>query len=343
MNQMTMNLLVTQISYHLLSCLVTRFRPMISNLTRIDKLCVTLHKQPRVPRTLRTIFFLFVDLDACFVGIPLDSGASNRSGTRFGPRQIRVESALIRKTSMGTGVDPYSYLRVADVGDISLNMFNLKKACDNIRDGISSIIASGCRPLTMGGDHTLTYPVLQAMKAKYGAVGLIHVDAHSDTSDSMYGEKITHATPFRRAVEEGCLDCSRVIQIGLRGSGYSVSDYDWARNQGFRIVTGEECWSKSMVELMGEVRGMMGDAPVYLSFDIDALDPAYAPGTGTPEIAGLTPSQALQIIRGSQGLQIVGADLVEVSPPYDMAGTTALTAANLLFEMLCILPRPKRS
>ncbi|XP_033977990.1 agmatinase, mitochondrial-like [Trematomus bernacchii] len=192
-----------------------------------------------------------------------------------------------------------------------------------------------------GGDHTIAYPILQAVAEKHGPVGLVHVDAHADTSDVVLGERIGHGTPFRRCVEEGLLDCSRVVQIGLRGSGYSADSYACSRAQGFRVVQVEECWFKSLAPLMEEVRGQMGGGPVYLSFDIDALDPGFAPGTGTPEIAGLTPIQGVEIIRGCRGLNLVGCDLVEVSPPYDTTGNTALTGANLLFEMLCVLPNVK--
>ncbi|XP_022338288.2 agmatinase, mitochondrial-like [Crassostrea virginica] len=282
-------------------------------------------------------------LKACFVGIPMDIGASNRSGTRLGPRQIRTESALIRKTNIATGASPFDSFQVADVGDVSFNLYNLPKACEDIRRHYQRLISDGCIPLTLGGDHTISYPILQAMKERYGPVGMVHIDAHSDTSDTMLGEKIAHGTPFRRAVEEGCLDPHRVIQIGLRGSTYSLGDYDWAKEQGFRVVMAEECWHKSLTPLMSEVREMMGDRPVYISFDIDGLDPAFAPGTGTPEIGGLTSIQGLEIVRGCRGLNVIGGDLVEVSPPYDMNGTTALTGANLLFEMLCVLPGVKYS
>jgi guanidinobutyrase len=195
-----------------------------------------------------------------------------------------------------------------------------------------------CIPLAIGGDHTLTLPILRAMVKRHGPVGLIHVDAHADINDTMFGETIAHGTPFRRAVEEGLLDAKRVIQIGLRGTGYAAEDFDWPRSQGFRVVQAEECWYKSLAPLMQEVRDQMGDRPVYLTFDIDSLDPGFAPGTGTLEIGGLMPSQGLEIIRGCRGLNLVGCDLVEVSPPLDPVGTTANIAANLLFEMLCVLP-----
>jgi len=281
-------------------------------------------------------------LDACFVGIPMDVGTSNRAGTRYGPRQIRAESCLIRPYNMATRAAPFDSLMVADIGDVAIDTFNLPKCMDIITNAYRSIIAKGCRPLTLGGDHTLTYPVLRAIAEKYGPVGLIHVDAHADINESMFGEKIAHGTPFRRAVEDKLLDTKRCIQIGLRATGYAADDFDWPRQQGFRVVQAEECWHKSLTPLMEEVRRQMGKGPVYLSFDIDSLDPAFAPGTGTPEIGGLTTIQGLEIIRSAWGLDLVGCDLVEVSPPYDPSGNTALTGANLLFEMLCVLPGVQR-
>ena len=281
-------------------------------------------------------------LDACFVGIPMDIGASNRAGTRHGPRQIRAESCLIRPYNMATRAAPFDSLQVADIGDVAINTFNLPKCMDIITAAYDAILAENCIPLTLGGDHTLTYPILRAMAKKHGPVGLIHIDAHADINDHMFGEPIAHGTPFRRAVEAGVLDAPRCVQIGLRGSGYAADDFDWPRQQGFRVVQAEECWHRSLTPLMAEVRAQLGDGPVYLSYDIDSLDPAFAPGTGTPEIGGLTTVQALEIIRGCQGLNLVGCDLVEVSPPYDPSGNTAITAAYLLFEMLCVLPGVKR-
>ncbi|XP_043847838.1 agmatinase, mitochondrial isoform X1 [Dromiciops gliroides] len=280
-------------------------------------------------------------LDAAFVGVPLDIGTSNRPGARFGPRRIREESLLLRTVNPSTGALPFHSLMVADIGDVSVNLYNLLDSCRLIREAYQKIAAASCIPLTLGGDHTITYPILQALAEKHGPVGLLHVDAHTDTADKALGEKLCHRTPFRRCIEEGLLDCKRVVQIGIRGPSTSMNPYKYNRDQGFRVVLAEDCWLKSLVPLMGEVRQQMGDKPIYISFDIDALDPAYAPGTGTPEIAGLTPSQALEIIRGCQGLNVVGCDLVEVSPMYDPSGNTALLAANLLFEMLCVLPKVK--
>ena len=182
------------------------------------------------------------------------------------------------------------------------------------------------------------WPIVRGLSKTHGPVGVIHVDAHADVNDLMFGERAAHGTPFRRMVEERVIDPQRVIQIGLRGSGYTPEDFDWPRRHGFRVVQAEECWHKSLVPLMEEVRDQMGEGPVYISYDIDSLDPGLAPGTGTPEIGGLTTIQGLEIIRGCRGLDIVGGDLVEVSPPYDPSGNTALIGANLLFEMLCVLP-----
>ncbi|HZS80157.1 MAG TPA: agmatinase [Herbaspirillum sp.] len=281
-------------------------------------------------------------LDACFVGVPFDLGTSNRAGARFGPRQIRTESVLLRPYNMATRAAPFDSLQVADVGDVATNPYNMVDSIARIESAYDDILAHGCRPISLGGDHTIALPILRAMHRKYGHVGLIHVDAHADVNDTMFGEKIAHGTLFRRAVEEGLLDCDRVVQIGLRGTGYAAEDFDWCRAQGFRVVPAEECWNRSLAPFMKEVRAGVDGGPVYLSFDIDGIDPAYAPGTGTPEIAGLTVPQALEIIRGSWGLNIIGADLVEVAPPYDPLGTTALLGANLAYEMLCVLPGVKR-
>lgn len=280
-------------------------------------------------------------LGACFVGVPLDTGTSNRAGARFGPRAIRAESCLLRPYNMATRAAPYDSIQVADIGDVAINTFNLQKSMDIVTEAYDEIIGHGCVPLTMGGDHTIVLPILRAMKKKYGAVGVVHVDAHADVNDTMFGEKIAHGTPFRRAIEEGLIDGNRVAQIGLRGTGYTAEDFDWSRSHGIRVVQAEECWYKSVAPIMDEVRAKLGDGPVYLSFDIDGLDPSFAPGTGTPEIGGLTIWQALEIIRGCRGLDIVGCDLVEISPPYDPSGNTALVGANLLYEMLCVLPKVK--
>ena len=278
-------------------------------------------------------------LDAAFVGVPLDIGTSNRTGARFGPRQIRAESALLRPYNMATGAAPFDTLQVADLGDVPINTYSLERSLTIIKRFYDDVIAADCRPLTLGGDHTIALPILRAVASKHGPVALVHVDAHADVNDEMFGEAVAHGTPFRRAVEEGLLACDKVWQIGLRGTGYAADDFDWPRQQGFTVVQAHEVWYRSLAPLMSEVRQRIGDRhPVYITFDIDGVDPSYAGGTGTPEIGGLTVPQALEVIRGCRGLNVVGGDLVEVAPPYDPSGNTALLAANLLYEMLCVLP-----
>lgn len=277
-------------------------------------------------------------LDAAFVGIPMDIGTSNRPGTRLGPRAIRDESRMLRPFNLATGAAPFESMQIADIGDVPINTFDLKKSVDIIAAYYDNVLAHDVAPITLGGDHTLTLPILRAMAKKHGPVGLVHVDAHADINEQMFGETIAHGTPFRRAVEEGLLDCQRVAQIGLRGTGYAPDEFDWSREQGFRVVPAEQCWHRSLTPLMDEIRDQVGGGPVYLSFDIDSLDPAYAPGTGTVEIGGLTIPQGLEIIRGLRGLDLVGADLVEVSPAYDANNQTSIVAANLAYEMLCVLP-----
>ena len=282
-------------------------------------------------------------LDIAIAGVGLDIGTSNRTGTRFGPRQIRNESVMVRPYCMATGAAPFDSFQVADVGDVALNSFNLLKSIEIIEGFYDDIMSHGAKPATVGGDHTITLPILRAINKVHGPVAMVHVDAHADINDRMFGETITHGTIFRRAIEEKLIDPHSMVQIGLRTTGYSAEDFDWSRNQGVRVVTAEECWYKSLAPLMDEVRDMIGpDMPAYLSFDIDGLDPSVAPGTGTPEPGGLMASQGVEIIRGCFGLNLVGCDLVEVSPPYDTSGNTSLLAANLLFEMLCSMPGCKR-
>lgn len=278
------------------------------------------------------------DLDAAFVGVPCDIGTSNRSGTRYGPRAIRAESALLRPYNMATRAAPFDDLRVDDLGDVATNPYDLLDTIARIELAYDEIVSADCIPLTLGGDHTILLPVLRSMARRHGPVGLIHVDAHADVNVAMSGSPIAHGTPIRRAMEEGLLDSSRVVQLGLRGTGYAADDFDWSREQGFHVVPAEACWHRSLTDPMRELRARLGAGPVYVSFDIDALDPSVAPGTGTPEYGGLTAVQALEIVRGLRGLDIVGADLVEVSPPYDTSGNTAVLGATLLYELLCVLP-----
>lgn len=281
------------------------------------------------------------DLDACFVGMPLDIGTSNRAGARHGPREIRAESCLLRPFNLGTGAAPFESLQVADVGDIAINTFNIEDSVERIRIAYELLLENNVIPIGIGGDHTVTYPVLQAIAKKHGPVALVHVDAHADVNDTMFGEKIAHGTTFRRAFDENLINPQLTFQIGLRGTGYSPDDFNWSRSKGFTVVTAEECWDHSLAALMTSIRAAIGSHKTYVTFDIDGLDPSVAPGTGTPEIGGLTGRQGLEIIRGCRGLNIVGADVVEVSPPYDLSGNTALLGANLLFELLCVLPGVK--
>ena len=278
------------------------------------------------------------DLDVAVVGVPFDIGTSNRPGARFGPRGIRSESVLLRPYNMATRAAPFDSLRIDDCGDVAINPYNVLDSVARIEAHYDALLADDLITVSMGGDHTIILPILRAMARKHGPIGLVHIDAHTDINDTMFGERIAHGTPFRRAMEEGLIDAHRVVQIGVRGTGYAADDFDWSREQGFRVVQAEECWHKSLTPLMEEVRAQVAGGPVYLTFDIDGLDPSAAPGTGTPEVGGLTVIQGLEIIRGCRGLQIVGCDLVEVAPIYDASGNTSLVAANLLYEMLCILP-----
>ena len=280
-----------------------------------------------------------VGLDAAFIGVPLDIGTSNRAGARFGPRQIRAESALLRPYNLATGAAPFDALQVADLGDVAVNTYSIEKSMQIIGSFYDEVLAAGCKPLSMGGDHTIALPILRSLCKRHGPVALVHVDAHADVNDEMFGEPLAHGTPFRRAVEEGLLQCDKVWQIGLRGTGYAADDFDWPRRQGFTVVPAHEVWYQSLAPLMARVRERIGPTtPVYISFDIDGLDPSFAGGTGTPEIGGLSVPQGLEVIRGCRGLNVVGGDLVEVAPPYDPSGNTALLGANLLYEMLCVLP-----
>ncbi len=277
-------------------------------------------------------------LDVAVLGIPMDIGTSWRSGTRFGPKQIRAESAMLRPYNLATGAAPFDSLQVADVGDLAINTFSLSDSLKIISDSYDDILKFDVMPVAMGGDHSMTLPILRAMAKRYGPVALVHVDAHADVNDHMFGERETHGTVFRRAYEEELINPSKTYQIGIRGTGYGADDFTEAVGWGFQQWPAEELWHRSLSQLGEEIRRDIGDIPTYISFDIDSLDPAYAPGTGTPEIGGLSTPQALELIRALRGVNVVGCDLVEVSPPYDTSGNTALTAANLLYEMLCILP-----
>ena len=277
-------------------------------------------------------------LDVSILGIPMDIGTSWRSGTRFGPKQIREQSAMIRPYNLQTGAAPFDSLNIGDIGDVPINTFSLKKSLSIIEAYYDDLLKSNVLPVALGGDHSITLPILRSISKKHGPVALIHVDAHADVNEHMFGERETHGTVFRRAYEDGCLQADKVFQIALRGTGYGADDFSEAAGWGFNQLLAPDLWYKSLTPLAAEIKQKIGDAPVYVTYDIDSLDPAYAPGTGTPEIGGLTSMQAMELIRGLRGLNIVGCDLVEVSPPYDTSGNTALTAANLVYELLCVLP-----
>jgi guanidinopropionase len=276
-------------------------------------------------------------LDIALVGVPWDGGTTNRPGARHGPREIRNMSTLMRRVHHVSLVAPYELCRVGDHGDTPVNPIDLQDSLKRIERFFATLHQAGAAPLSAGGDHLVTLPILRAI-AKDRPVGLVHFDAHSDTGDTYFGgEKYTHGTPFRRAVEEGLLDPKRIIQIGIRGSIYSADEKDWAQSVGIRIVHIEEFFRLGVEGTVAEARRVIGDGPAYLSFDVDGLDPVYAPGTGTPEIGGFSTAEAQQMIRGLAGLDLIGGDVVEVAPPFDPSGNTALVGATMMFEILCVL------
>jgi guanidinopropionase len=277
------------------------------------------------------------DVDIAIVGVPWDGGTTNRPGPRHGPRQVREMSSLIKRVHALTKISPYEICRVADLGDAPVNPIDLSRSLRDIQNFFSEIVKAHAIPLAVGGDHLCSLPILRAVAEKR-PVGMIHFDAHSDTVDSYFGGlQYTHGTPFRRAIEEGLLDPKRVVQIGIRGSTYSADERNWPLQQGIRIISIEEFEEMGVDAVIREARRIVGDAPTYISFDIDALDPVFAPGTGTPEFAGLTSREVNRMLRGLRKLNLVGADVVEVSPPFDPSGGTALAAANIAFEILCLL------
>ncbi len=276
------------------------------------------------------------DLDIALAGVPFDLGSTNRAGARHGPAQIREMSRLIRQVHPASGIAPFRLCRVADVGDAVTNPLDLTDSLKGIEDFFARIHAAGAAPLAAGGDHTITRPILRAI-ARERPVGIVQFDAHGDTLDTLLGSKYNHGTPFRRAVEEGLIEPRRTIQIGLRGSRYGDDDIAYGYDVGMRIVTIDEFFDLGAKEVVAEIRRVVGDGPAYVTFDVDGLDPVYAPGTGAPEIGGLSTRDAQVMLRGLEGLDLVGGDVNEVSPPLDPSGQTALVGANLMFEILCVL------
>jgi guanidinopropionase len=278
------------------------------------------------------------ELDIGLVGVPFDQGVTNRTGPRHGPRQIRDQSSIIRRFHRVHNLSPFELANCADMGDTPVNPADLPDALERIEGHFVRMKALGIRPLSAGGDHLISLPILRALAKDNGPVGMVHFDSHTDLYDEYFGGfKITHGTPFRRAIEEGLLDPKRVIQIGIRGSMYSADDHQWGLDHGVRIVFIEEYFEKGPSAIIEEARKIIGAKPAYLSFDVDGIDPTFTPGTGTPEIGGYTPGEAQTMLRGLLGLDFIGADVVEVSPPFDPSGGTALVAANLMFEILCLL------
>jgi guanidinopropionase len=276
-------------------------------------------------------------LDIALIGVPWDGGTTNRAGARHGPREIRNMSSFMRKVHHVSRIAPYDLARIADFGDAPVNPIDLMDTLGRIEKFYAKVHAAGCLPLSAGGDHLVTLPIYRAI-AKGRPIGMVHFDAHSDTNDRYFGDnKYTHGTPFRRAVEEGLLDPKRVVQIGIRGSIYSSDDMEFAESSGMRVIYMEEFARLGPAKVIEVARRVVGDGPTYISFDVDGLDPVYAPGTGTPEIGGMTTREAQEVVRGLQGLNLVGGDVVEVSPPFDPSGNTALVGATFMFEILCLL------
>ncbi len=271
------------------------------------------------------------------VGLPFDGGVSNRPGPRHGPRALRDASTMIRAQNGATGVRPFDLARCADLGDVGPNPVDGPDTLARFESFFAGLKGRGVRPLSAGGDHLCTLPVLRGI-ARDKPLGLVHFDSHTDLYPAYFGGKtLTHGNPFRSAVEEGLLDPKRMVQIGIRGTTYDNVDTDFATAHGIRIIRIEEFFARGVADVMAEAREIVGSAPAYLSYDIDFVDPAVAPGTGTPEWGGPNSFQAIQVVRECQGLNIVGADLVEVSPPFDPSGNTAWLGASLMFEILCVM------
>lgn len=284
------------------------------------------------------------DVDIGIIGVPWDGGTTNRPGPRHGPRQLRDLSTMIRTRHPVSKIIPYNVANCADIGDVAINPAGLDDSMERVTTFYNKVIDKGIRPLTAGGDHMISLPILRAL-AKDGPLGMIHFDAHTDLFDEYFGGfKYTHGTPFRRAIEEGLLDPKRVIQIGIRGTQYDGEDIEWGREKGVTIIEIEEFFDRGIKDIMNQARDVVGADPIYVSYDIDFVDPSYAPGTGTPEIGGPNTFQAQQVVRHLEGLNIVGADLVEVSPPFDPSGGTAWVGVSLMFELLCVMTTaPKTS
>ena len=279
------------------------------------------------------------EVDVGLVGVPWDSGTTNRPGPRHGPRQLRDLSTMIRAEHGVSGIRPFERAACADLGDVGPNPVDVEDSLNRITGFFEQVRSHGIVPLTAGGDHLCSLPILRAM-ASDQPVGMIHFDSHTDLFKTYFGgHRYTHGTPFRRAVEEGLLDPKRVVQIGIRGTAYDHEDRDFADSVGIRIIPIEEFFQRGVSDVMGEARDIVGSGDIYVSYDIDFVDPTFAPGTGTPEVGGPNSFQALQVVRELEGCNVIGADLVEVSPPFDTSGGTAFLAVSIMFELLCVMCR----
>ncbi|EAP77091.1 agmatinase [Roseovarius nubinhibens] len=279
----------------------------------------------------------FGEVEIGLIGVPWDSGTTNRPGPRHGPRQLRDASTMMRAQHAVSGMRPFEAARCADLGDVGPNPADIQDSMARITAYYDKVIEAGILPLTAGGDHLTSLPVLRSV-AKKSPVGMIHFDSHTDLFHSYFGGMMyTHGTPFRRAVEEGLLDPKRVVQIGIRGTMYDEEDRDFAKAEGIRLILIEEFHARGVEDVMAEAREIAGDGPTYVSYDIDFVDPTFAPGTGTPEVGGPNSYQALQVCRALEGVNIVGADMVEVSPPFDMSGGTAFLGMSVMYEILCVM------
>lgn len=284
----------------------------------------------------------YAQIDVGLIGLPWDGGTTNRPGPRHGPRALRDASTMIRAANGATGIRPFEALACADLGDIGPNPADLMDSMARVTAFMAGVVDAGITPLTAGGDHLCTLPILRAVAAS-GPVGLVHFDSHTDLYHSYFGGSMyTHGTPFRRAVEEGLIDPARTVQIGIRGTAYDSEDQDFAHGAGIRIIPIEEFHERGVAHVMAEAREIVGSGRTYLTYDIDFVDPAFAPGTGTPEVGGPNSYQALQVVRELAGVNIVAADLVEVSPPFDLGGATAYLGASLMFEILCVMAQRPR-
>ena len=276
-------------------------------------------------------------VDIGIIGVPWDGGTTNRAGARHGPRELRNASTMMRMVNQATALAPFHTARIADLGDVPPNPASLEDSLQRVETFYKDVHQRGIVPLTAGGDHLTSLPILRAL-AKDRPLGMIHFDSHTDLFDSYFGGfRYTHGTPFRRAIEEGLLDPKRVVQIGIRGTAYDGEDREFAQMSGVRVIAIEEALDLGPEAIMLEARRIVGSEPTYVSFDIDAIDPSQAPGTGTPEVGGFTMHQAQRMLRRLEGLSLVGADLVEVSPPFDLGGLTAFAGVSLMFELACVL------